>query len=71
MGQKVGGDAALGLESLRGGRLGVESVIRLKVVLYSSGSKREKTALILAIPRKNHETNFFKKTGLNHILILE
>lgn len=47
MGQKVGGDAALGLESLRGARLGVESVIRLKVVLYSSGSKGEKTALIL------------------------
>ena len=33
--------------------------------------EREKTALILVI-RKNHETNFKKKkTGLNHILILE
>ena len=47
MGQKVGGDAAVGLESLRGARLEVECMIWLKVVLSSSGSKGEKTALIL------------------------
>lgn len=47
VGKKVRGDAALGLEILRGARLEVESMIWLRVLLYSSGSNEKKTALIL------------------------